>query len=269
MRVLVTNDDGVDAPGIHVLATTLSRAGYDVLVAAPFEDRSGSGAAIGNLQPGGEIRTEPRTIADGDAIPAYAVDGPPALAVMAARLGGFGDPPELVVSGINPGHNTGRATLHSGTVGAALTAANFGVSALAVSIGWNEDPHWATAATLAAAATAWLERAPVRTVLNLNVPDVAAEDLRGVRWAELAPFGTVRAAVVSTDGGPLQMELRETGIDLEPDTDTALVAAGYAAVTSIVGIRAGEWQPVAAEIERRAARGTPPDPVVVDDAESA
>ena len=54
--------------------------------------------------------------------------------MLAARLGGFGDPPELVVSGINPGRNTGRAVLHSGTVGAALTAANFGVSGLAVSI---------------------------------------------------------------------------------------------------------------------------------------
>ncbi len=269
MRVLVTNDDGIDAPGLHALAAGLHRAGFDVLVAAPLEDRSGSGAAIGNLQPGGEIRTEARAIPGCEGVPAHAVDGPPALAVMAARLGGFGDPPELVVSGINPGHNTGRATLHSGTVGAALTAANFGVSALAVSIGWNDEPHWDTAARLAVAATAWLERAPVRTVLNLNVPDVATEDLRGVRWAELAPFGTVRAAVVSSGEGPLQMELRDTGIALDPDTDTALVTAGYAAVTSIVGIRAGEWQPVAAEIERRAARPAPPGSAVVDGAESA
>jgi uncharacterized protein YndB with AHSA1/START domain len=66
---------------------------------------------------------------------AYGVDGPPGLSVLAARQGGFGDPPELVVSGINPGHNTGRAVLHSGTVGAALAAANFGVSGLAVSTG--------------------------------------------------------------------------------------------------------------------------------------
>ena len=67
-------------------------------------------------------------------VPAYALDGAPGLCVLAARLGGFGDPPDVVMSGINPGCNTGRAVLHSGTVGAALTAANFGVRGLAVSI---------------------------------------------------------------------------------------------------------------------------------------
>ncbi|MEJ7583619.1 MAG: 5'/3'-nucleotidase SurE [Acidimicrobiales bacterium] len=134
-----------------------------------------------------------------------------------------------------------------------MTAANFGVSGLAVSIAWAEQPHWGTAARFAAAALEWLESVPVRTVLNLNLPDRPFADVRGVRWAELAAFGTVRAAVVSSDDGPLQMELRETGLALPPDTDTALVAAGYAAITAIVGVRSDDWQPVAAEVERRAA----------------
>lgn len=252
-RILVTNDDGVDAPGIAALARALDRAGYDVLVAAPLDDRSGSGAAIGDLQPGGSIRTERRRLPGLEHIEVHGVEGPPALAVLAARLGGFGAAPDLVVSGINPGNNTGRATLHSGTVGAALTGANLGVSGLAVSVGWAQAPHFDTAGHVAVAALGWLVDAPTRTVLNLNVPDVALADLRGVRWAELAPFGTVRAALASSGDGALEIELREHGVVLPPDSDTALVGAGYAAVTPIVGIRAGEWLPVAAAIERRLA----------------
>ena len=262
MRVLLTNDDGVAAPGLHVLAAAVADAGFDVLVAAPREDMSGSGAAIGRLHIDEHIDVEPYDV-PGLAVPAYGVDGPPALAVMAARLGGFGEPPELVVSGINPGPNTGRSTLHSGTVGAALTGANFGVSGMAVSIGAGEQPHWDTAAEVARAALGWLVDQPAKTVLNVNVPDVPLADLCGVRWAELAPFGTVRAAIVESEAGRLQMELRDTGVELPPDSDTALVVAGYAAVTSIVGIRAAPRVDVAEQVERRltaaldAARGRP------------
>ena len=239
-RALVTNDDGVHAPGIHALARAVVAAGFDVVVAAPDRDMSGSGAAIGRLHIDDHIDVEEAEVPGLPDTPAYAVMGPPALCVMAARLGGFGDPPDLVVSGINPGPNTGRSTLHSGTVGAALTGANFGISGLAVSIGVGEPFHWDTAASVAAAALPWLDAAPERTVLNINVPNVAPDELLGVRRARLAPFGTVRAAVVEAGDGRLQMELRDTGVDLPPDTDTALVGAGYVAVTSIVGIRAAE-----------------------------
>jgi 5'-nucleotidase len=217
-------------------------------------------------------------------VPAYAVDGPPGLCVLAARLGGFGHRPELVVSGINPGCNTGRAVLHSGTVGGALTAANFGGRGLAVSIdvvsrlvhergrgsvtpvvggeqarvdvvqapdGVARGPltasssdigspaHWDTAAGVAAVAVDWLLDAPRGTVLNLNVPDLPAGGLAGARAATLAPFGTVRSTVVESaeDGGRLQMELRPVTVDLPPDCDTALVAAGYVAVSALSGIR--------------------------------
>jgi 5'-nucleotidase len=151
---------------------------------------------------------------------------------------------------VNPGPNTGRATLHSGTVGAALTGANFGVSGLAVSIGVGEPVLYETAAAVAAAAVEWLERVDQRTTLNINVPNLPVAELRGVRWAKLAPFGTVRAAVVEAGEGRLQMELRETGLELPPDTDTALVIAGYVAVTSIVGIRATEEVDVAPWLEK-------------------
>jgi 5'-nucleotidase len=239
VRVLVTNDDGVRAPGIAPLAAAVVAAGHDVVVAAPQEDMSGSSAAIGRMHADETIDVEPVDVAGVDA-PCFGVLGPPALAVMAARLGGFGEPPEVVVSGINPGPNTGRAVLHSGTVGAALTGANFGVSGLAVSIDVGDPYHWETAAELGAAALDWLLEQPARTVLNLNVPNLPRDEVEGVRAATLAPFGTVRAALVESQGGGLQMELAEHGVELPADSDTALVRSGWAAVTSLVGIRAAE-----------------------------
>jgi len=171
-------------------------------------------------------------------VPAFAVDAPPALIVIIARLGAFGDPPDVVVSGINPGPNTGRSTLHSGTVGAALTAANMGLSGLAVSVGARGEIHYETAATVGAGALDWVAASPPKTVLNLNVPNVPLAEVRGVRAARLAPFGTVRTTLGETVDGRLQVELRETEEELDADTDTALVVAGYVAVTPLVGIRA-------------------------------
>ena len=247
MRVLVTNDDGVRAPGIAPLAAAVVAAGHDVVVAAPQEDMSGSSAAIGRMHVDETIDVEEVELPEVDA-PCFGVFGPPALAVMAARLGGFGDPPGVVVSGINPGPNTGRAVLHSGTVGAALTAANFGVSGLAVSIGVGDPYRWETAAELAVAALAWLVEQPPKTVLNLNVPNLPRDELRGVREASLAPFGTVRAALVESQGGGLQMELAEHGVELPADSDTTLVRSGCAALTSLVGVRAVEGPVVAGAV---------------------
>jgi len=242
MRILVTNDDGVDAPGIHALAIAVADAGHDVVVVAPDEDKSGFGAAIGSLHLDEHLDVAEAEIPGRPDIPAWGLAGPPALAVMAARLGAFGDAPDLVVSGINPGLNTGRSTLHSGTVGACLTGANFGVSGLAVSLHVDgaAPMRWDTAARLAQLALGWLVDAPERTVLNLNVPNVGLADVHGIRWAGLAPFGTVRAAVTESRDGRIQMELRATGAELPEGSDTALVHAGYAAITSIVGIRATE-----------------------------
>ena len=270
MRLLVTNDDGVEAPGLHALAGALHDAGHDVTVAAPLTNFSGSGASIGALGVGNELELHPAEVPGFDRIPTYAVDGPPALAVMAANLGAFGEGPELVVSGINPGNNTGRAVLHSGTVGAALTAANFGISGVAVSIADSvaerryaatgrvtderlktaEQLNWSTAATLAVHAVEWIADRPARTIVNLNLPDVPLDELKGVRWAEPATTGTVRAALVEVAPNRLRIELQPTGQQLPPDTDTALVRSGYAAVTLLTGVGVGEQVPLADFLER-------------------
>jgi 5'-nucleotidase len=254
VRILVTNDDGVLAPGIAALARAMTTTEHDIVVAAPHEDMTGYGAALGSFHADGTIEVKPLELEGLSGVPTFMVTGPPALCVMAARLGGFGAPPDLVVSGINPGPNTGRATLHSGTVGAVLTGGNFGVSGLAVSIGIDGDEIlWDTAGELAVLALEWLVDQPPKTLLNLIVPNRPLADLRGVRWARLAPFGTVRAYLVPGERG-LQMELREHGEQLPDDSDTALVRDGYAAISSIVGIRATDPVDVADHVTARLAK---------------
>jgi 5'-nucleotidase len=138
-------------------------------------------------------------------------------------------------------------------VGAALTAANFGISGLAVSAGEGKEIHWDTAARIAVLATRWLVDAPPTTVLNLNVPNVALSELVGVSLARLASFGTVRTAITDAGRGKLQFELRDTDVEVDPDTDTALVARGIVAVTPIVGIRAAGESDVARFLEEELA----------------
>jgi len=115
MTVVVTNDDGVDSPGIHVLAALLRSLGHEPVVVAPARDMSGASAAIGKIEL--DVPTQVRRVtlpppaAD---IPAYAVEGPPGLAALLAARRGIDDvEPSLVVSGVNAGTNTGQAILHS------------------------------------------------------------------------------------------------------------------------------------------------------------
>jgi 5'-nucleotidase len=228
----------------------MAALGHDVVVAAPATDHSGASSAIGPLAAGEGVEVTSVELAGLPGIPAFAVDAPPALSVILARLGAFGEAPDLVVSGINPGPNTGRSVLHSGTVGAALTAANMGVSGLAVSIGTGEPSHLETAATVAASALGWLIAAPPKSVLNVNVPNLPLDEVLGVRAAALARFGTVRTALGERADGRLQVELRATDDELDPDSDTALVRAGYVTVTSLLGIRADEDSDAPAAVER-------------------
>lgn len=121
-RLLVTNDDGIDSPGLKALARSLADH-VDVIVAAPSADMSGSGTGIGRFDIDAGVELTPVSIDD---VPmAYSIDGPAGLAVTAAALGAFGRRPDLVVSGINAGINTGHSIIHSGTVGAARTARTF------------------------------------------------------------------------------------------------------------------------------------------------
>ena len=193
MRILVTNDDGIDSIGLHVLARAMCALDgqHEVVVAAPDSEYSGASAAVGALQ---TIRPEVHraNIDDCPASAIWSISGPPALCVMFANLGAFGGQFDLVVAGINPGANVGRAVYHSGTVGAAMTARNGSISGVAVSQavagfgvegqGWNEavgQQLWDTAAEVAKTVVqALVDDLPEQPVLiNVNVPNLPLEKL--------------------------------------------------------------------------------------------
>ncbi|WP_433076701.1 5'/3'-nucleotidase SurE [Dactylosporangium sp. CA-052675] len=237
MRILVTNDDGVAAPGLAVLAAAAVRRGHEVVVAAPLSDHSGASASlVFDLARGVPVR---RCRLEGlDGVEAFGVDGSPALAVLLARSGVFGPRPSMVLSGVNAGANTGRGVLHSGTVGAALTAATMGMSGLAVSLAAAEPVHWDTAGLAAGVAIDALASARARTVLNVNVPDLPAAALLGVRWGRLAAFGATRLTVGMAGEDHVELAERPGTLPLDPETDAGLVAAGYVSVTPLQGLTA-------------------------------
>jgi 5'-nucleotidase len=264
VRVLVTNDDGVHAPGLAAITRALARWAEgvegrpEVVVVAPLANHSGASAAVGTAYERESISYLRVRIEGAEGIPTYGVDAPPALAVLVGALGGFGPRPDMVVSGINLGVNVGRSVLHSGTVGATLTGAQLGLRGLAVSLRAGFPPEqWSTASTIAVALLPALCAAPPRTVLNLNVPSLPMEELRGVRRARISTSGIVKraagdaAAAVgdAVPGGiPEVGEIRLTlGTAIptlgrvdeseDPEDDAALIAAGYASITPIVGVR--------------------------------
>lgn len=228
-RVLVTNDDGVDAPGLRVLAEALA-GDFDVTVAAPDRNHSGAGTGIGRVDAGVGV---PMRVVELGVGRAFALDGPPGLAVMAAALGAFGEPFPLVVSGINAGRNTGHSVIHSGTVGAALTARTFGAHGLAVSVEPSEPWQWATAADIALAAARWItaeEHEPL--AVNLNVPAVPLDQVRGLRAAELDQFGYFRLAVADETGQKLELEVGgEEDASAAEGSDSWLLQQRYATIT--------------------------------------
>ncbi len=264
MRVLVTNDDGVHAPGLAAITRALARwadtqeGRHEIVVVAPLANHSGASAAVGTVYER-EVISYRRVRIDGAGdVPTYGVDAPPALSVLVGTLGGFGPRPDIVVSGINLGVNVGRSVLHSGTVGATLAGAQLGLRGLAVSLRAGFPPErWETASSIAVALLPALCEAPPRTVLNLNVPSLPMEELRGVRRARISTSGIVKQATggvgdgvggPARGGSPDEGEIRLTlGTAIptlgraeeseDPEDDAALVAAGYAAITPIVGVR--------------------------------
>lgn len=233
-RCLVTNDDGIDSPGLHALARAAARAGLHVVVAAPATESSGASASIIATEgDSGRLPVQRRTLPGLDGVEAFAVGALPAFIALTAVRGAFGDPPDLVLSGINNGPNTGHAILHSGTVGAVLTAAAHHTSALAVSLGVGTERHWETAAGIAEQVLSGVMSAPRGTAVNLNVPSVEPGAVRGLRQAPLASFGAVQTNVLDAGSDYVQIGVSEIDPGQEPGTDAALLAEGWATLTSL------------------------------------
>ncbi|TVT19074.1 5'/3'-nucleotidase SurE [Amycolatopsis acidiphila] len=235
--MLVTNDDGIDSPGLHALARCARDRGWHTVVAAPVAEASGTSAGLTAATDNREIVVEPRTLPGLPGVDAHAVASHPGLIALIGSHEAFGVRPGVLLSGVNRGANVGRAILHSGTVGAALTAGINGVRALAVSLdvglGGNAAPHWDSATEIVAGLLPALAAMEAGTVLNLNVPDRPCGELRPLNWARLASFGQAQSRVRRVRDGVLELTTVEVDGELEPGTDAALLAAGHPTLTAL------------------------------------
>jgi 5'-nucleotidase len=171
MRILLSNDDGYFAPGLACLAQHLS-AVADVVVVAPERDRSGASNSLTLNRP-----LNLRHAASGF----YYVDGTPTDCVHLAVTGMLDVQPDIIVSGINAGANMGDDTIYSGTVAAATEGFLLGIPAIAISLTSHDGKHFETAARVAVEMVQRFQAEPNRQpwLLNVNVPDVPYEQLRG------------------------------------------------------------------------------------------
>ena len=227
--LLEVSDEELESDGRLSKAGSLT-AGHDVVIAAPSWDSSGASAFLTAALADGRLILDRRS---DDALPdvkIFAVEAAPAFIVRAAMTGAFGPPPDVVLSGINIGPNTGHAALHSGTVGAALTGSTTGTRAAAFSIGVGNPIHWETAARVAEQLLASIVDGAGQLVLDVNVPNVAPQDLTGMRAAHLA---TVGAVLTETGEGYVKLDYEALGGELEPGTDVAVLADGAASVTAL------------------------------------
>ena len=185
MRILLTNDDGIFAPGLAAMERALRRLG-DVQVVAPSTEQSGVGHAITFLTP-----LTAKEVFDGERSRGWAVDGSPADAVKLGISQFCPHRPDLVVSGINSGLNAGINVLYSGTVAAAIEGAFFGITSVAVSLEWDEHANFARASEIALDVLRGLldRRPPAGSLFNVNIPTSA---LSGAPQLRVVPMSVVR-----------------------------------------------------------------------------
>ncbi|MBN8482698.1 MAG: 5'/3'-nucleotidase SurE [Xanthomonadales bacterium] len=230
MRVLVSNDDGVDAPGIHVLARHLATVG-EVVVVAPDRDRSGASNSLTLDQP---IRVS--RLGDNR----YRVAGTPTDCVHLALSGLLDVEPDIVVSGINNAANLGDDVIYSGTVSAAMEGRFLGLPAIAVSLVTRDHKgeHFESAALAVMLLMRKLivDPLPADTILNVNVPDLPWEQIRGLSVARLGRRHRSAPCIAQHDprGRPIWWigpagEAEDDG----PGTDFHAVREGYVSITPI------------------------------------
>lgn len=226
--LLVTNDDGVHAPGILALTDAL-REFATVTVAAPARNQSNSGhkKTLFTDIPVAETKLK-------NGLPALAIDGSPADCIAVCAMGLQPWPPRLVVSGINRGENMGQDITYSGTVTAALEAVINGVPALAVSLANRDadDPQdYAEAARVAGVVVQHMlkQSLPPLTILNLNIPQGKVKGIRVTRQG----VRIYRDVIEQDDGVVRIVGDPPTGVLDEAGTDIWAVHNGYASLTPI------------------------------------
>jgi 5'-nucleotidase len=230
VNILLSNDDGYRAEGLRHLIEAV-RPLADVTVVAPDRNRSGASNSL-------TLDVPLRVFEFGERC--YFVNGTPTDCVHLAISGLFDFEHDMVVSGINDGPNLGDDVLYSGTVAAAIEGRFLGLPAIAISLAvhGNPKPHFATAARVATEIVMRVQRSPLSsaTILNVNVPDVPYEQLKGYRATRLGNRHRAARIVPSQDprGRPVYwVGPAGVGADAGPGTDFHAVANGYVSVTPL------------------------------------
>ena len=233
--ILICNDDGIDAPGIAALAAALDGVG-ELFVVAPITEQSAVGHAITVRTPV-RARPWPFRVPSGE-VTAYAVSGTPADCIKLAMSKLVPRKPTLVVSGINSGPNTAVNVIYSGTVSAATEAAILGIDAIAFSLGnWRAEDYEVAGRYARQIAEKVLEEGiPPGILLNVNIPDLPYDEIRGILPTRQARSRWEEAFVDRVD--PFNQPYywlagRFVNLDDGDNTDLDAVDKGYISITPI------------------------------------
>jgi 5'-nucleotidase len=228
MKILISNDDGVYAPGLNCLAKALATIA-EITVVAPDRNRSG---ASNSLTLDAPLRT--MTMENGY----ISVSGTPTDCIHIAVTGLLKEMPDMVVSGINEGANLSDDVLYSGTVAAATEGRFLGLPSIAISLEGPKCLHYNTAAKVAIMMVQRLEREPLAfdTILNVNVPDLPLAELRGFQVTRLGTRHVAEPTIQAVD--PRGRKIYWIGQpgpeeDAGPGTDFYAVHAGYVSITPL------------------------------------
>jgi len=228
MRILLSNDDGYQAPGLAVLAEALSGLA-EITVVAPDKDRSGASNSL-TL----ELPIRARRERNGF----ISVDGTPTDCVHLAITGLLEGEPDMVVAGINSGPNLGDDVLYSGTVAAATEGRFLGLSAMAISMGSQLPKFYATGAWAAQEMVRRLRQRPLsrETIINVNVPDLPRAEIKGFRATRLGHRHKAEPVIKTMD--PRGRDIYWVGPpgpeqDAGPGTDFFALRQGYVSVTPL------------------------------------
>ena len=236
MRILLTNDDGVNAPGLKVLETIAALFSDDVWIVAPSEEQSGAGHSL-------TLTTPVRLRKLGER--RFCVTGTPTDAVMMATSHLLkDDPPQLILSGVNRGANLGEDVTYSGTVSAAMEGALAGIPSIALSQSYSKEGLGDDVPFSAAAQ--WAERVlrPLigrpqdhRTLININFPALPADEVRGIRTVRqgFRDYGRLRIVKRMDPRGYNYYWFGLGPMEHTPthETDLEAVADGFVAVTPL------------------------------------
>ncbi len=232
MKILLTNDDGYNAPGILALYKTL-RSYHEVILIAPDREKSAVSHGISLNEP---MRIDTISLNGGEQV--YAITGTPSDCVKLGLSEVFTTPPDLVISGINPGSNTGVNINYSGTIGAAREAALNGILSMAVSIftkGETLDFEGVSRFAAQIADNIHDYKLPFGTFLNINVPGIPIDEVRGIRITRQASNNVSKKFDKRTDPkNRAYYWYARIGItDDDPGTDVNALSQNYISMTPI------------------------------------